>query len=64
MTLSKYLDSRGALTLLVRVDAKRPLEINAPGRTEKKTPKSYTTPELLPRLSVVPRRSHDPLGVD
>ena len=27
-------------------------------------PERYTTPELLPRLSTVPRQSHDPLGVD
>ena len=31
---------------------------------QRKTPKSYTTPEPLPSLLAVPRQSHDPLGVD
>ena len=34
-TLPDHVDSRGAVTLLVQADAKKPLEVNAPGQTIK-----------------------------
>ena len=65
MNFLEHIGPSGAVTMIVGCKPKTTL-VYAPGRTVKeRTPKSYTTPGLLPRcLSTVPRRIHDPLGVN
>ena len=53
------------MTLIVRDERQNATLVDYSWPNEKaKKPERHTVPELLPRLSIVPRQSHDPLGVD